>query len=89
MAAIRGYADSIHPYRDGHSSERVLDAVDAFVAGGGRNLRPKPRNLWRNLKMRQRFGYWHFRPRAQRLQSSASTIMPSPTMPTPQMALRK
>ena len=33
MDAIRQYADSIHPYRDGRSSERVLDAVDQFIAG--------------------------------------------------------
>ena len=76
MAAIRAYADAIHPYRDGRSSERVLAAVDAFVAGGGRNLRPKPRNLWRNLKMRQRFGYWHFRVGAadRSVKHPASTI---------------
>jgi CDP-glycerol glycerophosphotransferase (TagB/SpsB family) len=60
MVEIRRYAESIHPYRDGRSSERVLAAVDDFVAGGGRNLRRKPRNLWRNFKLRKRFGYWRF-----------------------------
>lgn len=58
MAAIREYADSIHPYRDGRSSERVLDAVEQFVAAGARNARPKPRNWWRKLKIRKRIGYW-------------------------------
>jgi CDP-glycerol glycerophosphotransferase (TagB/SpsB family) len=58
MRAIRAYADAIHPYRDGRSSERVLAAVDEFIAHGAARLRPKPRNLWRRLKMRQRFGYW-------------------------------
>jgi CDP-glycerol glycerophosphotransferase (TagB/SpsB family) len=58
MQAIREYADAIHPYRDGHSSERVLDAIDAFIARGGRNRRPKPRNWWRKLKLRRRIGYW-------------------------------
>ena len=58
MRQIRAYADSIHPYRDGRSSERVLDAVDAFIAQGARNLRPKPRNWWRKLKIRKRIGYW-------------------------------
>ena len=58
MQAIRNYADAIHPYRDGHSSERVLDAIDAFILAGGRNRRPKPRNLWRKLKLRRRIGYW-------------------------------
>lgn len=61
MSAVRAYADAIHPYRDGRSSERVLAAVDAFLADGTRTLKPKPRNLWRNLKMRKRLGYWKLR----------------------------
>jgi len=58
MQAIREYADSIHPYRDGRSSERVLDAVDEFIAAGARNRKPKPGNWWRKLKIRKRLGYW-------------------------------
>ncbi|NUR23652.1 CDP-glycerol glycerophosphotransferase family protein [Frateuria sp.] len=58
MAAIRAHADAIHPYRDGHASERVLGAIDAFVAAGGRNRKRKPLNLWRKLKLRRRIGYW-------------------------------
>jgi CDP-glycerol glycerophosphotransferase (TagB/SpsB family) len=58
MRQVRAYADSIHPYRDGRSSERVLDAVESFIAQGARNPRPKPRNWWRKLKIRQRIGYW-------------------------------
>ena len=58
MEAVRSYADSIHPYRDGRSSERVLDAVDQFVAAGARNPRAKPRNWWRKLKIRRRIRYW-------------------------------
>ena len=58
MTAIRDYADAIHPCRDGRSSERVLQAIDAFVAAGGRNRRRKPLNLWRKLKLRRRIGYW-------------------------------
>jgi len=58
MQAIVAYADSIHPYRDGRSSERVLDAIDAFIASGSRNPRRKPMNLWRKLKIRRRIGYW-------------------------------
>ena len=45
LQAIREYADAIHPYRDGRSSERVLDAIDAFIAAGGRNRRRKPLKL--------------------------------------------
>ncbi|MCU0977269.1 MAG: hypothetical protein MUC71_13325 [Steroidobacteraceae bacterium] len=58
MQAIREYGEAIHPYRDGASSERVLDAIDAFIAAGARNRRPKPLNLWRKLKIRRRIGYW-------------------------------
>jgi CDP-glycerol glycerophosphotransferase (TagB/SpsB family) len=58
MQAIREYADSIHPSRDGKSSERVLDAIDAFIAAGARNPRPKPVNAWRKLKIRRKLGYW-------------------------------
>jgi CDP-glycerol glycerophosphotransferase (TagB/SpsB family) len=58
MAAIRDYADAIHPWRDGRSSERVLQAIDAFIEAGARNRRRKPLNLWRKLKLRRRIGYW-------------------------------
>ena len=58
MQAIRQFAAELHPYRDGRSAERVLDAIDAFVAAGGRNPRPKPLNLWRKFKIRKRIGYW-------------------------------
>lgn len=58
MQAIKQYADSIHPDRDGRSSERVLDAIEEFIAAGGRNRKPKPRNYWRKLKIRKRIGYW-------------------------------
>ena len=50
MAAIRAHGDDIHPYRDGHSSERVLDAVDAFHRGEFGTLKRKPLNLVRRFK---------------------------------------
>jgi CDP-glycerol glycerophosphotransferase (TagB/SpsB family) len=58
MRAIADYGDSIHPQRDGRSSERVLAVVDDFIARGARTPRPKPWNLWRKLKIRRRLGYW-------------------------------
>ena len=58
MRAIVEFGQAIHPHRDGHSSERVLDAIDAFIAGGGRNHKRKPANLWRKFKLRRRIGYW-------------------------------
>lgn len=60
MQAIRDYADLIHPYRDGRSSERVLDAVDRFVESGRQGLQSKPLNFWRKLKIRRRLKYWKF-----------------------------
>jgi CDP-glycerol glycerophosphotransferase (TagB/SpsB family) len=58
MLEVRRYADSIHPWRDGQSSERVLQAVDDFITAGGRNPKSKPLNFWRKLKIRRRIGYW-------------------------------
>ncbi len=57
-AALAANADAIHPERDGRASERVLAAVDAFLADGRSGLRPKPLNLWRRLEMRAKLGYW-------------------------------
>ncbi len=58
MDAIREYADRIHPYRDGRSSERVLAATDRALRAGRDGLKRKPLNLWRRLQARQRLGYW-------------------------------
>lgn len=58
MQAIREYANLIHPYRDGKSSERVLAATDRAIRAGRAGLRRKPLNLWRRLQARQRLGYW-------------------------------
>ncbi len=51
---LAAYADQIHPWRDGHSSERVLAAARDFVAGRFGDLARKPVNLWRRLQMRAR-----------------------------------
>ena len=58
MQAIKAFGEAIHPYHDGRSSERVIDAIDAFIARGGRNRKAKPRNWWRKFKLRKRIGYW-------------------------------
>lgn len=58
MDEIERFGRAIHPARDGRSSERVLDAVDAFAAGGRAGLQPLPLNLWRKLQMRGKLGYW-------------------------------
>ena len=59
MAAIRAFADAIHPYRDGRSSERTLEAVDRFIAEGGvASLKRRPLDPWRKFKLRRRLRYW-------------------------------
>jgi len=58
MRAIGEYADRIHPYRDGKSSERVLSAAERAVELGSQGLKRKPINLWRRLQARQRLGYY-------------------------------
>jgi hypothetical protein len=60
MNAIRDYANRIHPYCDGRSSERVLIATDNVIRAGREGLKKKPFNAWRRLQARQRLGYWGF-----------------------------
>lgn len=56
MREIRAFADRMHPWRDGKSSERVLQAIDqALESPAGR---PKPLNILRNLKARKELRYW-------------------------------
>lgn len=50
MAAIRAHAERIHPWHDGRSSERVLDATDDFLAGKFGPMKRKPLNLVRRYK---------------------------------------
>jgi CDP-glycerol glycerophosphotransferase (TagB/SpsB family) len=58
-AALAAYADQIHPWRDGRSSERVIAATEALLAGELGRLAPKPWSAWlRALELRRRFGYW-------------------------------
>ena len=57
-AAMDAWAQRIHPYRDGRSSERVLDAAKSFSTCWQSKLKPKPRNLLRNLKGRLRYHRW-------------------------------
>src|SRR3546814_16602955 len=58
MAAVKAFADQLHPYRDGRSIALVLEAIDAFIAQGGRNRRRNPMNLWPQPKIRRLIGYW-------------------------------
>jgi CDP-glycerol glycerophosphotransferase (TagB/SpsB family) len=58
-AALAAYADAIHPYRDGHSSERVIAATESLLRGDLGRLRRKPLSSWlRGLQVRRELGYW-------------------------------
>jgi CDP-glycerol glycerophosphotransferase (TagB/SpsB family) len=58
LAEIERYAGQIHPYHDGRSSQRVLDAVDrSHPSLAGLRAR-RPYNLWRKLQVRRQLGYW-------------------------------
>jgi CDP-glycerol glycerophosphotransferase (TagB/SpsB family) len=58
MQEVRKYADWLHPYRDGKSSERVLDATEAFLKNDYGKLKRKPLNLGRRIATRRKLGYW-------------------------------
>jgi len=58
MKEVRKYADWLHPYRDGKSSERVLDATEEFLANNYGKLKPKPLNLGRRISTRKKLRYW-------------------------------
>ncbi len=57
--ALAEYADAIHPYRDGHSSQRVITATEGLLSGELGRLRPKPFGGWiRALQIRKDLAYW-------------------------------
>lgn len=62
MGNIKAYIDWIHPYRDGKSSGRILDAVDVFDKEFKGKLKKKPLNLFRILKIRKQAHYFPFGP---------------------------
>ena len=45
--ALAAHAAAIHPWRDGHASERVLEATGRLLDGGFGPRARKPLNLWR------------------------------------------
>jgi hypothetical protein len=53
---IDNYGPSVTPYLDGASSARVLNAILDMLRKDWRNK--KPRNFWRNLKMRRQLKYF-------------------------------
>ena len=58
LSAIDEYIHFIHPYFDGKSSERVIDATDQLVTKGIAHLKKKPLNIFRRIQVRKKFGYY-------------------------------
>jgi len=48
------YLEQMHPYQDGKSSERVLDAIEDHVDQGILSLKPAPKNWLRDYKVKRR-----------------------------------
>ena len=54
---IRAENERLHPYRDGRSSHRILEAVDQLLAAPIKLEKSKPLNLLRKFKLRQKLSY--------------------------------
>jgi len=59
MAHIKDFIDMTHPYNDGKSSIRVLNAVEE-VLSGKLTLGNKPADFFRQFKMRKKLNHWKF-----------------------------
>jgi|TARA_B110000967_G_scaffold138788_1_gene141725 CDP-glycerol glycerophosphotransferase (TagB/SpsB family) len=58
---IERYIGELHPYSDGKSSERVVDATISILQKEKSYLKPKPLNLIRKFKIRKRLRYFTFK----------------------------
>ncbi|OUR59885.1 CDP-glycerol--glycerophosphate glycerophosphotransferase [Colwellia sp. 39_35_sub15_T18] len=59
MKQIEHFISMTHPYNDGKSSSRVLNAVDAMLSDKFA-LSKKPIDFFRQFKMRKKLKYWRF-----------------------------
>jgi hypothetical protein len=60
MHEIASYVSETHPYTDGKSADRVVDAIDGVLAGQFPLKVKKPLNFVRDLKFRKYLNYWKF-----------------------------
>lgn len=54
IQSIQDYVSQVHPYQDGQSASRVLNAVDKVITQG---VKKKPLNLVRKYKIRKALNY--------------------------------
>ena len=57
MDNIQKYCQQTHPYNDGHSSSRVVKAIEEVLEKPPLEVK-KPLNLIRNFKLRKQLSYW-------------------------------
>lgn len=55
---VRHFVSQMHPYRDGRSSERAIEACEGFLREGRTGLKRKPLSLLRKWRARRKLGYW-------------------------------
>lgn len=60
MKSIENYIEFTHPYSDGKSSERVVEATLEFLSKDRSYLKRKPLNLFRKYQMRKKLNYFKF-----------------------------
>ena len=58
MKEVEAYSLFHEAHRDGRNCERILEAVDDFNINHRGRLKPKPLNLWRKFRLRNRLKYW-------------------------------
>lgn len=61
MVNIREFIAETHPYKDGCSSKRVIDACLSFLRKDKTNLTRKPFNLLRKLQIRKKYRFFTLR----------------------------
>lgn len=60
MKKINLFSQITHPYLDGKSSCRVLNAVEEKLNSTTTPKKKKPLNILRNLKLRKKLSYWDY-----------------------------
>ena len=61
MNSIGEFIAETHPYKDGHSSKRVIDACINFLRMDKKSLKRKPLNLLRKLQIRKKYKFFTLR----------------------------
>ena len=57
MRSIKEFGQRVHPYADGFSSQRTLDAIDEAIADQSQLKFKKP-DILRQYKMRKKLRFW-------------------------------